>query len=76
MKRIINSNIFSIDSTNFLDDLDLDTDRENCVTVIEWGGAESARLSDQRLEITIDRSQEVRGVSFNCVGSSWAGFSA
>jgi tRNA threonylcarbamoyladenosine biosynthesis protein TsaE len=60
----------------FLDDLDLDTDRENCVTVVEWGGAESARLSDQRLEITIDRSQEVRDVSFNCVGQRWAGFSA
>jgi tRNA threonylcarbamoyladenosine biosynthesis protein TsaE len=60
----------------FLDDLDLDSDRENSVTVIEWGGAESARLSDQRLEITIDRSDEVRRVSFNCVGNRWAGFSA
>jgi tRNA threonylcarbamoyladenosine biosynthesis protein TsaE len=60
----------------FLDDLDLDTDRENCVTVVEWGGAESARLSDQRLEITIDRSDEVRKVSFNRVGNRWAGFSA
>jgi tRNA threonylcarbamoyladenosine biosynthesis protein TsaE len=60
----------------FLDDLDLDSDRENSVTVIEWGGAESARLSDQRLEITIDRSDEVRKVSFNCVGDRWAGFSA
>ena len=59
----------------FLDDLDLDSDRENSVTVIEWGGAESARLSDQRLEITIDRSDEVRKVSFNCVGQRWAGFS-
>ena len=59
----------------FLDDLDLDSDRENSVTVIEWGGAESARLSDQRLEITIDRSDEVRRVSFNCVGNRWAGFS-
>ena len=59
----------------FLDDLDLDSDRENSVTVIEWGGAESARLSDQRLEITINRSEEVRRVSFNCVGSRWAGFS-
>jgi tRNA threonylcarbamoyladenosine biosynthesis protein TsaE len=59
----------------FLDDLDLDSDRENSVTVIEWGGAESARLSDQRLEITIDRSDEVRKVSFNCVGKRWAGFS-
>ena len=59
----------------FLDDLDLDSDRENSVTVIEWGGAESARLSDQRLEITIDRSDEIRKVSFNCVGDRWAGFS-
>ena len=60
----------------FLDDLDLDSDRENSVTIIEWGGAESARLSDQRLEITIDRSDEVRKVSFNCVGERWSGFSA
>ena len=60
----------------FLDDLDLDSDRENSVTVIEWGGTESARLSDQRLEITIDRSDDVRKVSFNCVGDRWAGFSA
>jgi tRNA threonylcarbamoyladenosine biosynthesis protein TsaE len=59
----------------FLDDLDLDSDRENSVTVIEWGGAESARLSDQRLEITIDRSDEIRKVSFNCVGERWSGFS-
>ena len=59
----------------FLDDLDLDSDRENSVTVIEWGGAESARLSDQRLEITIDRSEEIRKVSFNCVGNRWSGFS-
>ena len=59
----------------FLDDLDLDSDREKSVTVIEWGGAESARLSDQRLEITIDRSDEVRKVSFNCVGERWSGFS-
>jgi tRNA threonylcarbamoyladenosine biosynthesis protein TsaE len=58
----------------FLDDLDLDSDRENSVTVIEWGGAESARLSDQRLEINIDRSDEVRKVTFNCVGQRWAGF--
>ena len=59
----------------FLDDLDLDSDRENSVTVIEWGGTESARLSDQRLEITIDRSDEVRKVSFNPVGERWSGFS-
>jgi tRNA threonylcarbamoyladenosine biosynthesis protein TsaE len=70
--RLLESNKAAL----FLDDLDLDTDREKAVTVIEWGGAESARLSDERLEITIDRSQEVRNVSFKCVGKRWAGFSA
>ena len=57
----------------YLDDLDLDTARENSVTVIEWGGAESARLSDERLEITIDRTQEVREVTINKVGNRWQG---
>jgi tRNA threonylcarbamoyladenosine biosynthesis protein TsaE len=55
----------------FLDDLDLDSPRESAVTVIEWGGAESARLSDERLEITIDRTNETRDVTFNKVGARW-----
>jgi tRNA threonylcarbamoyladenosine biosynthesis protein TsaE len=56
----------------YLDDLDLDI--ENSVTVIEWGGAESARLSEDRLEISIDRSEDVRRVEITCVGKRWAGF--
>jgi tRNA threonylcarbamoyladenosine biosynthesis protein TsaE len=69
--RLLESNKAAL----FLDDLDVDADLENAVTVIEWGGAESARLSDQRLEITIDRTNEIRKLSFNCVGPRWAGFS-
>jgi tRNA threonylcarbamoyladenosine biosynthesis protein TsaE len=59
----------------YLDDLDLDTPRESAVTVIEWGGEESARLSDERLEITIDRTEEVREVAINKVGARWQGLS-
>ena len=59
----------------FLDDLDIDTAREGAVTVIEWGGAESARFSDERLEITIDRSDEVRDVQVKAIGARWQGFS-
>ena len=59
----------------FLDDLDLDSAVDSAVTVIEWGGQESARLSDERLEITIDRSGEIREVSINPVGARWSGFS-
>lgn len=63
----------SANAAAYLDDLDLDSPREGAVTVIEWGGEESARLSDQRLEITIDRTDEVREVTFSPVGNRWAG---
>jgi len=58
----------------YLDDLDLDTPRESAVTVIEWGGEESARLSDERLEIDIDRSEDARVVTCRAIGPRWAGF--
>jgi tRNA threonylcarbamoyladenosine biosynthesis protein TsaE len=58
----------------YLDDLDLDAARENSVTVIEWGGAESARLSDERLEIDIDRSEDQRVITIRALGPRWAGF--
>jgi tRNA threonylcarbamoyladenosine biosynthesis protein TsaE len=58
----------------YLDDLDLDAAREVSVTVIEWGGAESARLSDERLEIDIDRTDDERVIAIRKVGPRWAGF--
>jgi len=64
-----------IDTENpslYLDDLDLDI--ENSVTVVEWGGAESARLSEDRLEITIDRTNEIRQVEIKAIGARWDGF--
>ena len=65
-----------VDSENpnlYLDDLDLDI--ANSITVIEWGGSESARLSEDRLEITIDRSSDERTVEIKAVGPRWAEFS-
>ena len=59
----------------YLDDLDLDSPRENAVTVIEWGGEESARMSEERLEIVIDRADDVRQVTVTAVGARWQGFS-
>ena len=58
----------------YLDDLDLDSALPESVTVVEWGGAEAARLSGDRLEISIDRSEEVRQVCAVGVGTRWAGF--
>ena len=65
-----------VDSENpnlYLDDLDIDI--ANSITLIEWGGAESARLSEDRLEITIDRSSDERTVEIKAIGPRWAGFS-
>ena len=59
----------------YLDDLDLDSAISDSVTVVEWGGAEAARLSDQRLEINIDRSDEIRQVTYVGFGDRWNGFS-
>jgi tRNA threonylcarbamoyladenosine biosynthesis protein TsaE len=64
-----------IDTENpslYLDDLDLDI--ENSVTVVEWGGAESARLNEDRLEISIDRTNEIRQVEIKAIGARWNGF--
>ena len=65
-----------VDSENpnlYLDDLDLDI--ANSITFSEWGGAESARLSEDRLELSIDRSEEIRKVEIKAIGDRWAGFS-
>ena len=66
--RLINTENPSL----YLDDLDLDI--ENSVTVVEWGGAESARLSEDRLEISIDRTNEIRQVEIKAIGGRWDGF--
>jgi len=63
-----------VDSKNpnlYLDDLDLDI--AGSITLIEWGGAESARLSDDRLEIDIDRTNDERVVTIKAIGSRWVG---
>ena len=46
----------------YLDDLDLDAAAQSGVTVIEWGGLAATRLNEQRLEITIDNTDDIREV--------------
>lgn len=58
-----------------LDDLDLDSERDDAITVIEWGGELAARLSEERLEIFIDRTYEARRVNAVGHGKRWENFS-
>ncbi|MEU4227297.1 tRNA (adenosine(37)-N6)-threonylcarbamoyltransferase complex ATPase subunit type 1 TsaE [Nonomuraea sp. NPDC026600] len=57
-----------------VDDLDLDASLEESVTVVEWGEGLVEGLSDDRLEIHIDREggDDIRVVTLRGVGARWA----
>ena len=50
---------------------DLDLDAESSVVVIEWGGELVTHISDNYLEINIDRSDETRVVEIIKHGKRW-----
>ena len=54
---------------------DLDLDAEKAITVIEWGGELVEKISNQYLEIQINRDSDIREVSIVGHGSRWQGFS-
>jgi len=56
-----------------LDDLDLDTDLDTAVTVVEWGEGIAEQLSDDRLEIALRGSLDgARTVTVRRLGARWA----
>lgn len=57
-----------------VDDLDLDASLEESVTIVEWGEGLVEGLSDERLEVHIDRSggDDARSVTLKGVGARWA----
>jgi len=55
-----------------LDDLDLDTDLEDAVTVIEWGRGLAESLAEDRLELTLTSApDESRTITAEAHGSRW-----
>jgi tRNA threonylcarbamoyladenosine biosynthesis protein TsaE len=54
---------------------DLDLDAEKAITVIEWGGELVEKISNQYLEIHINRDSDIREVSIIGHGPRWQGFS-
>jgi len=57
-----------------LDDLDLDAELADSVTLVEWGGGLAERLSDAHLEVRLSRADdtEVRRVELVPVGGDWS----
>lgn len=55
-----------------LDDLDLDTDLDEAVTVVEWGSGLAEALSSDRLELRLERAaDDVRTLTLTPVGARW-----
>lgn len=56
-----------------LDDLDLDTDVDQAVTVVEWGAGLAESLGESRLEITLGMGgRAVRTIEICAMGPRWS----
>jgi len=53
---LVHVDAYRLGSVDELDDLDLDTDLDDAVTVVEWGEGKAEGLSDSRLDIRILRA--------------------
>lgn len=55
------------------DDLDLDADAAESVTVVEWGRGVAEGLAADRLEIELRHLPDGRELSVTAIGDRWAG---
>ncbi|WP_203885802.1 tRNA (adenosine(37)-N6)-threonylcarbamoyltransferase complex ATPase subunit type 1 TsaE [Planotetraspora kaengkrachanensis] len=72
---LVHADAYRLGGSLEVDDLDLDASIEESVTVVEWGEGLVEGLSDERLEIHIERGDEgeQRLVRVRGVGARWAG---
>jgi tRNA threonylcarbamoyladenosine biosynthesis protein TsaE len=74
---LVHVDAYRLSSIEEVDDLDLDASLEESVTLVEWGEGLVEGLSGSRLEIRIQRSDEIeteaRQVEIAGVGERWAG---
>ncbi|KQT94834.1 tRNA threonylcarbamoyladenosine biosynthesis protein TsaE [Marmoricola sp. Leaf446] len=69
---LIHVDAYRLGDTAELDDLDLDTDIEEAVTVVEWGEGLAETLAHSRLEISLERGDDdVRSLTLTPVGPRW-----
>ena len=72
---LVHVDAYRLGSTVELDDLDLDSDLASAITVVEWGEGKVEQLSEDRVVITIARSDsdddETRVLSVAGFGDRW-----
>ena len=72
---LVHADAYRLGSISEVDDLDLDTEADRAVTVVEWGSGLAEGLAEDRLEISIepDPDGDVRTVRLIGHGQRWHG---
>ncbi|GGK77571.1 tRNA threonylcarbamoyladenosine biosynthesis protein TsaE [Sphaerisporangium melleum] len=72
---LVHADAYRLGGALEVDDLDLDASLDDSVTVVEWGEGLVEGLTDDRLEIAIERAGEgdERLVRLRGVGARWSG---
>ncbi|MEV0646804.1 tRNA (adenosine(37)-N6)-threonylcarbamoyltransferase complex ATPase subunit type 1 TsaE [Phytomonospora sp. NPDC050363] len=70
---LVHVDAYRLGGTLEVDDLDLDADVADSVTVVEWGEGLVEQLTDGHLEVRIERRpDDVRELTFTGVGADWS----
>jgi tRNA threonylcarbamoyladenosine biosynthesis protein TsaE len=70
--ELVHVDAYRLSDAAELDDLDLDTDLDEAVTVVEWGSGLAEALSSDRLELRLERADDdVRTLTLTPVGGRW-----
>ncbi|MFV2196543.1 tRNA (adenosine(37)-N6)-threonylcarbamoyltransferase complex ATPase subunit type 1 TsaE [Nocardiopsis sp. LOL_012] len=71
---LVHVDAYRLGGADEIDDIDLDMTLADSVTVVEWGEGVAEGLSEDRLEIAIERHpDDTRTVRLRPVGGRWAG---
>ncbi|HEU4568691.1 MAG TPA: tRNA (adenosine(37)-N6)-threonylcarbamoyltransferase complex ATPase subunit type 1 TsaE [Marmoricola sp.] len=71
---LVHVDAYRLHGTAELDDLDLDTDLDAAVTVVEWGSGLAETLATDRIELRLERAaDDVRTATLTPVGRRWLG---
>lgn len=69
---LVHVDAYRLGDTAELDDLDLDTDVDEAVTIVEWGSGLAEALAGNRLELRLTRAaDDVRTLQLAPVGPRW-----
>lgn len=65
---LVHVDAYRLSGSDELDDLDLDADIADSVTVVEWGAGMAESLADEHLELVLDTDGDARLVTLRATG--------